>query len=137
MATTKSDNQYFEAVGRRKTATARVRITPASKMSYSINEKPLTDYFKTSELQKNISDVFSKGKIEQKFSVSVIVSGSGLASQSEAIRHGVARAILKFDADVKSDLKKLGYLKRDPRSKERRKAGMAGKARKKKQWSKR
>lgn len=134
---TKTDNKYFEAVGRRKTATARVRITPSSKMGYTINEKPLADYFKTNELQKVITDVFAKGKIEQKFDVSVKVFGSGLSAQSEAVRHGVARALIKLDEDLKSDLKKLGYLKRDPRSKERRKAGMAGKARKGKQWSKR
>lgn len=134
---TKTDNKYFEAVGRRKTATARVRITPSSKMAYTINEKPLADYFKTNELQKVITDVFAKGKIEQKFNVSVKVFGSGLSAQSEAVRHGVARALIKLDEDLKGDLKKLGYLKRDPRSKERRKAGMAGKARKAKQWSKR
>lgn len=134
---TKTDNKYFEAVGRRKTATARVRITPSSKMAYTINEKPLADYFKTNELQKVITDVFTKGKIEQKFNVSVKVFGSGLSAQSEAVRHGVARALIKLDEDLKGDLKKLGYLKRDPRSKERRKAGMAGKARKAKQWSKR
>lgn len=134
---TKTDNKYFEAVGRRKTATARVRITPSSKMGYTVNEKPLADYFKTNELQKVVTDVFTKGKIEHKFNVTVKVFGSGLAAQSEAVRHGVARALVKLDEDLKSDLKKLGYLKRDPRSKERRKAGMAGKARKGKQWSKR
>ncbi len=62
MATTK-ENKYIEAVGRRKTATARVRITPSSKMTYSVNDKPLADYFKTVELQKVITDVFTKGKI--------------------------------------------------------------------------
>ncbi len=136
MATTK-ENKYIETVGRRKTATARVRITPSSKMSYSVNEKPLADYFKTVELQRVITDVFTKGKIEEKFTVTAIVTGGGFAGQAEAVRHGVSRALVELDQEVKGDLKKLGYLKRDPRSKERRKAGMAGKARKKKQWSKR
>lgn len=136
MATNK-ENKYFEAVGRRKTATARVRITPSSKMSYVVNEKPLADYFKTIELQKIITDVFTKGKIEEKFTVSVLVSGSGPSSQAQAVRHGISRALVEINQEVKGDLKKLGYLKRDPRSKERRKAGMAGKARKRKQWSKR
>lgn len=136
MATTK-ENKYIETVGRRKTATARVRITPSSKMSYSVNEKPLADYFKTLELQKVITDVFTKGKIEDKFTVTAVVTGGGFAGQAEAVRHGVSRALVELNQEVKGDLKKLGYLKRDPRSKERRKAGMAGKARKKKQWSKR
>jgi len=136
MATTK-ENKYIGTVGRRKTATARVRITPGSKMSYTVNEKPLADYFKTIELQKIITDVFAKGKIEDKFAVTAIVSGGGVSSQAAAVRHGIARALVKLDQEVKGDLKKLGYLKRDPRSKERRKAGMAGKARKGKQWSKR
>lgn len=136
MATTK-ENKYIETVGRRKTATARVRLTPSSKMSYSVNEKPLADYFKTLELQKVITDVFTKGKIEDKFAVTAVVTGGGFAGQAEAVRHGVSRALVELNQEVKGDLKKLGYLKRDPRSKERRKAGMAGKARKKKQWSKR
>jgi len=136
MATTK-DTKYFGTVGRRKTATARVRITPASKMGYTINDKAFADYFKTTELQRTITDVFTKGKIEAKFTITAVVSGGGIASQADAIRHGISRALVKFDEEVKGDLKKLGYLKRDPRSKERRKAGMAGKARKKKQWSKR
>ncbi len=136
MATTK-ENKYFEAVGRRKTATARVRLTPASKMSYTVNDKALADYFKTVELQKVITDVFTKGKIEEKFAITAVVSGGGVASQAESVRHGVSRVLVEMNQEVKSDLKKLGYLKRDPRSKERRKAGMAGKARKKKQWSKR
>jgi small subunit ribosomal protein S9 len=134
---TKTDNKYYEAVGRRKTATARVRITPSSKMSYVINDKALAEYFRTGELQKTLTDTFSKTKIEDTFSVSVKVFGSGISAQAEAVRHGIARALVKLDEEHKSPLKKLGYLKRDPRSKERRKAGMAGKARKGKQWSKR
>lgn len=136
MATTK-ENKYIEAVGRRKTATARVRITPSSKMSYSVNEKALADYFKTAELQKVITDVFGKGKIEDKFTITAVVTGGGFAGQAAAVRHAISRALVELNQEVKGDLKKLGYLKRDPRSKERRKAGMAGKARKKKQWSKR
>jgi len=134
---TKTTNKYFEAVGRRKTATARVRITPATKTSYLVNDKALADYFKTIELQKTLTDVFTKGKVEEKFEISAKVYGSGISAQSEAVRHGIARALVKFDEETRGELKKLGYLKRDPRSKERRKAGMAQKARKGKQWSKR
>lgn len=134
---TKSDNRYIEAVGRRKTATARVRITPSSKMSWEVNGKPLAEYFYTSEMQKTIQEVFAKAKVEDKFAVTVRVSGSGINSQAEAVRHGLSRTLVMLDEDNKSVLKKLGFLKRDPRAKERRKAGMAGKARKGKQWSKR
>lgn len=134
---TKTTNKYFEAVGRRKTATARVRLTPSTKMSYLVNDKAIADYFKTNELQKTLTDVFTKGKVEEKFEISAKVYGSGISAQSEAVRHGIARALVKFDEENRGELKKLGYLKRDPRSKERRKAGMAQKARKGKQWSKR
>jgi small subunit ribosomal protein S9 len=135
---TKSENRYIEAVGRRKTATARVRLTPSSKMSYTINGKPLAEYFYTPGMQKTIQDVFTKSKIEDKFDITAQVSGSGMNAQVEAVRHGISRVLVKIDEETnKSVLKKLGYLKRDPRSKERRKAGMAGKARKGKQWSKR
>lgn len=136
MAATKTQN-YIEAVGRRKTSTARVRITEASKENYSINGRSLNEYFPVEDIRKKIQDVFSKLKLEQKFDVSVHVSGGGVASQADAIKLGVARALVKLDVENKTELRKLDLLKRDPRAKERRKAGNAGKARKKKQWSKR
>lgn len=129
--------RYIEAVGRRKTATARVRITPSTKTSFIVNDKLLEDYFGVADLRLVATEAFDKQKLEKKFSVIAKVNGGGIAAQAEAIRHGVTRALVKFDAELRTPLKKLGFLKRDPRSRERRKAGLAQAARKRKQWSKR
>jgi small subunit ribosomal protein S9 len=132
MATIKK--QYTETIGRRKTATARVRISAATKASYVINDKDLATYFPTEELQKIVTDPF---KIAEKaYAVSVHVKGSGIHSQAEAVRNGLARALVVEDESDKTKLKQEGFLKRDPRSKERRKFGLK-KARKAPQWSKR
>lgn len=128
--------KYFEAIGRRKTARARARITPASKASFSINGKDLATYFVTAELQAIAGAAFVGAKIEQKFSVSAMIEGGGIHSQAEALRHAISRALLEYDIELRKKLKKEGYLKRDPRAKERRKFGLK-KARKSPQWSKR
>lgn len=135
--TTATKEKYFEAVGRRKTATARVRLTPSAKQTITINDKTLAQYFPVVDLQKIVTEAFEKNTIEKKFSVSARVSGSGINSQAEAIRHGITRCLVEFDETLRTPLKKLGFLKRDPRSRERRKAGLAQAARKRKQWSKR
>jgi len=129
--------KYFEGLGRRKTAIARVRITPATANSYTVNDKTLADYFKVAELQNVATEAITKTKsLLEKFSVSVKVVGGGVASQAGAVRHGIARALLVYDIKLRKELKKAGYLKRDPRAKERRKFGLK-KARKSAQWSKR
>jgi small subunit ribosomal protein S9 len=128
--------KYIEAVGRRKTSTARVRIKEASKNSFVVNEKEMPVYFMTGELAKIVSDPFTKLKLEEKFDVSVKVSGGGIHSQAEAVRHGLSRALIERDEELRTKLKKVGFLKRDPRMKERRKFGLK-KARKAPQWSKR
>ncbi len=129
-------NKYIEQIGRRKTATARVRLTPASKASFIINDKDVHDYFQTSELLSIVNSAFSKADIANKYTITVKVSGSGIHSQAEAVRHGITRALVKEDEALRSSLKKLGFLKRDPRSKERKKFGLK-KARKGPTWSKR
>ena len=128
--------KYTEAVGRRKTATARVRITPAIKSSIVINDKDLTAYFSTKDLQLTASEALDKSKSTKKFKVTVIVKGGGINGQAEAVRHGIARAINELEPELRTNLKKAGFLKRDPRAKERRKFGLK-KARKAPQWSKR
>ncbi len=128
--------QYVEKIGRRKTSTSRVRLTPASKMSFTVNGKDVKDYFKTPALLKVVNDVTSLVKPDEKYEISVVVQGGGIHSQAEAVRHGLARFFAELLDDSKSKLKKEGYLKRDPRSKERRKFGLK-KARKAPQWSKR
>jgi len=99
-----------------------------------INEKTLEGYFGIKELQTIVVEPFSK--ISEKFSVSARINGGGIHSQAESLRHGIARALVKYKAELRKDLKKAGYLKRDPRAKERRKFGLK-KARKAPQWSKR
>ena len=127
---------YTEAVGRRKTATARVRLFKSDKQIIHVNGKDLTEYFPTAILQDTVREPFKKADLPQEFSVSVHVNGGGLSAQSEAIRHGVSRAIVEISEETHIPLKKAGFLKRDPRMKERKKFGLR-KARRAPQWSKR
>lgn len=129
--------QYIEGIGRRKTATARVRITKSSEQRIIINDKPLAEYFYAPTLQKNILAIFeTKDAGIDTYDVSAKVQGGGLSAQSDAIKLGVARALVKEKADRRGVLKKAGALKRDPRSVERKKFGLL-KARKRPQWAKR
>lgn len=130
----KNTEKYIETVGRRKTSVARVRITPASKTTFLVNEKELDGYFSTKEMQNIVKQPLSE--IKDKFKITAKIKGGGIHSQSEALRHGIARALVSFNLELRKNLKKSGYLKRDPRSKERRKFGLK-KARKAPQWSKR
>lgn len=126
--------RYIESVGRRKTSVARVRLTPSSKTSVLVNEKALEQYFPTQMLQKTVLSAFDH--TTDKFSVTAKMNGGGISSQSEALRHGISRALVSFDPQSRTKLKVKGFLKRDPRAKERRKFGLK-KARKAPQWSKR
>lgn len=128
--------KYFEAVGRRKTAIARVRLFPGAKAGYEINGKALEAYFPVKEMQETVTEAITNGKAAEKFHVTAKIVGGGISAQSEAMRHGIARALMVYDIEIRGRLKKLGYLKRDPRAKERRKFGLK-KARKSPQWSKR
>lgn len=125
---------YTEAVGRRKTATARVRITAAKSASMTVNGKTAEEYF---PLQVMVKNAFaSMQAVGATYAVSAKVQGGGLKSQAESIRLGVARAIIEIVPEQRKDLKVRGYLKRDPRAKERKKFGLKG-ARRAPQWSKR
>ena len=134
---TDSKNKYIEGVGRRKTSTCRVRITPAKSTSITVNGKKLEEYFKS---QAHINAVMSVLKTADAgigdYEISVHISGSGLSAQADAIRLGIARALVAENLDRRTALKKEGYLKRDPRSVERKKFGLR-KARRRPQWSKR
>jgi small subunit ribosomal protein S9 len=132
----KSDKKYIEAVGRRKTSVARVRMTPATKASYEINGKSLADYFDHANLIDIVEAPFNEEEVVGKYAVTVRVKGGGTNSQAESIRLGISRCLVSEDAELRKPLKKLGFLKRDPRSKERKKPGLR-KARKRPQWSKR
>ena len=128
--------RYYEATGRRKTAVARVRLFTRGDREFIVNSKPYADYFSTHELQKIVAGALRKMKSLERFRVVVKVRGGGKVAQAEAARHGTARALIKFNSEYRKRLKKAGYLKRDPRMKERKKYGLK-KARRAPQWSKR
>jgi small subunit ribosomal protein S9 len=128
--------KYFESTGRRKTSVARVRLFAASKQSIVINDKDLATYFPTKELARVATEAFETSKTSNKFKVTAVIKGGGISSQAQALRHAIARALTVSERDLRAPLKKAGFLKRDPRAKERRKFGLK-KARKAPQWSKR
>lgn len=113
---------------------ARVRITPALKTTVSVNGKELDAYFPTLTLRKTVLSAFND--IGEKFLVTAMLKGGGISSQAQALRHGLSRALVTSDPHLRGQLKIKGFLKRDPRAKERRKFGLK-KARKAPKWSKR
>ena len=127
---------YIEAVGRRKEAVARDRITKSSRLSFTINGRELSAYFPTDALRRIATEAISGEAGKEHFTITAVVRGGGTAGQAEAVRHGIARALIKHDLSLRRGLKQAGFLKRDPRVKERRKFGLK-KARKAPQWSKR
>ncbi|KKR88786.1 MAG: 30S ribosomal protein S9 [Candidatus Wolfebacteria bacterium GW2011_GWA2_42_10] len=126
---------YFEAVGRRKTAIARVRLY-TRKNGFIVNEKDPAKYFPLLSQRKEIIAPIEKMKIGDKLGVIVRVKGGGLSAQAEAVRLGIARALVKFNQDFKKRLRRVGYLTRDSRMVERKKYGRH-KARRGHQWRKR
>lgn len=128
-------DRYFEAVGRRKTAVARVRVF-IRKGGLTINNKDYRQYFPIFRLQQTAFSPLEKTKLNTKLDVIAKVSGSGPSSQAEAVRHGLARSLILFNPALKPVLKSLGYLKRDSRMVERKKYGLK-KARRAPQWAKR
>lgn len=134
--TKKAAATYIEAVGRRKRAIARVRAAEASKMTVVVNKRPLEEYFMTPKLRAVALSPVEREGFVGKYTLSVVVKGGGINAQAEAVRHGLARILVKEDAEAKKELKKLGFLKRDSRKKERKHFGLK-KARKASQWSKR
>lgn len=131
-----SPSRYLEGVGRRKTAVARVRLTQGAG-EVKVNDRKLTDYFQASQQQKKVLSPFEAAALEaKKFNLSVHVVGGGVNAQAEAVRHGLARAIVIFQEDTKKKLREAGYLTRDSRMVERKHYGKK-KARRSPQWSKR
>lgn len=127
---------YYYALGRRKSATARVRLTKG-KGNITINSKPAAEYFENSKtLLNELQRPFAVLEIENKYDVSAVVSGGGHVGQVDAIRLGTAKALAVMDESLKSTLRRADQLGRDPREKERKKPGLKG-ARKKRQFTKR
>lgn len=127
---------YVTAVGRRKTASARVKLTPAKENSVTVNGQSAREYFKTATRESVTGDVFRAGEWKENYEVLARVQGGGVAAQAEAVRHAMARALTKMEEGSRPVLKLAGFLKRDPRAVERKKPGLR-KARKSPQWSKR
>jgi len=129
-------NQYFYALGRRKSSTARVRLQ-GGKGTITVNGKPAEEYFAGSEyLLNELNKPFTALQQENKFEISAVVSGGGHAGQIDAIRLGISKALVLMNEDLKGTLKRADLLSRDPRKKERKKFGLKG-ARKQRQFTKR
>ncbi|HET8670747.1 MAG TPA: 30S ribosomal protein S9 [Candidatus Saccharimonadales bacterium] len=129
-------NNYFYALGRRKAATARVRLQ-GGKGTITVNGKPAREYFTGSEsLLNELEKPFAVLQQENKFDISAVVTGGGHAGQIDAIRLGISKALALMNEDLKGTLKRADLLSRDPREKERKKFGLKG-ARKQRQFTKR
>lgn len=116
--------QYFEGVGRRKSATARVRIYPGGTGEFVVNDKPLADYFPRVGDMADLAKPFTATESEGRFDVTVKVKGGGVSGQVGAVRLGLARALLEYDPELRPVLRQRGLLTRDARVKERKKPGL-------------
>lgn len=128
--------QYYEGVGRRKEATARVRIYPGGEGNIVVNDRPLEDYFSRPMDIIHLKAPLEVTETEGRYDISVLVNGGGIKGQAGAVQLGIARALLKADPDLRPPLRQGGYLTRDARVKERKKPGLK-KARKAPQYTKR
>jgi len=127
---------YVSAIGRRKTAVARVRLMKAKEESVMVNGMPAKEYFHTDERTRTAHESLKAAELDGVYAVTAKVAGGGIAAQADALRMGIARAATKVNANTRGTLKAAGFLSRDARAKERKKPGLV-KARKRKQWSKR
>ena len=126
---------YFAGTGRRKTSVARVRLYNGTG-NVTVNGRDIDDYFGLDTLKYIIRQPLELTNLTGKFDVVVNVNGGGLSGQAGAVRHGIARALLLYDENLRAELKKAGFLTRDPRMKERKKYGLKA-ARRAPQFSKR
>ena len=131
-----TDEQYFEGIGRRKTATARVRLYPGGSGKILVNDRPLEDYFPRPVDRHHLLEPLKATETEGRFDITVKVKGGGISGQAGAVRLGIARALLKVDPNLRPVLRKGGFLTRDARVKERKKPGLK-RARKAPQYTKR
>jgi small subunit ribosomal protein S9 len=129
-------DRYFETIGRRKTAVARIRLFTKGDKEFLVNNKKYQDYFVMPEDQEMAVASMKKMKCLDKFRVTVKVKGGGHSAQAEAIRHGTARILVDFNNNFRKRLRKAGFLTRDPRMRERKKFGLR-RARRAPQWAKR
>ena len=128
-------SQIHYATGRRKTSSARVYLTKG-KGDITVNSKPLSEYFGRQVAQMLVMQPLKLTELDEKVNIKVMVKGGGSFGQAGAIRHGISRALIDYDEELRPQLKKAGLLTRDPRKVERKKPGLK-KARKSSQFSKR
>ena len=129
------ENNYYYGTGRRKSSVARVRVYPGTG-KITINDRDINDYFGLETLKLIVRQPLALTGTTEKFDIVVRVAGGGVTGQAGAIRHGLSRALLQFDENLRPALKKAGFLTRDPRMKERKKYGLKA-ARRASQFSKR
>ena len=127
--------QVFQATGKRKSAIAQVRLA-SGEGKITVNRRPLDDYFGRETSRMIVNQPFEVIEMQAQFDADVNVRGGGVAAQASAIRHGIARALLEMNPELRTSLKKVGFLTRDSREVERKKYGRH-KARKRPQYSKR
>ena len=127
---------YFYGTGRRKSSVARVRVYANGTGKITINDRDIDDYFGLDTLKLIVRQPLALTSTEGKFDIVCTVAGGGVTGQAGAIRHGLSRALLQYDAELRTALKKAGFLTRDPRMKERKKYGLKA-ARRAPQFSKR
>ena len=131
-----SKKKYFYGTGRRKSSVARVRVFENGTGSITINGRDINDYFGLDTLKLVVNQPLVTTATVGKFDIVVTVAGGGVSGQAGAIRHGLSRALLQYDENLRPELKKAGFLTRDPRMKERKKYGLKA-ARRAPQFSKR
>lgn len=132
----KLKGKYIHAIGRRKTATAQIRLYRGGQGAVTVNGLKASQYFKEGELFSIINQPLKQAGLAKDFNITIIISGGGRKSQAEAVRHGLARALLEVNPQLRPALKAKGWIKRDARKKERKKPGLK-KARRAPQWAKR
>jgi small subunit ribosomal protein S9 len=131
-----ADTLYYEGLGRRKTATARVRLHTGGRGNFTVNDKPIQEYFTRDPDQFHVNEALKVTGTDGRFNVTVKVLGGGVTGQAGAVRLGMARALLKVDPEYRKVLREHGLLTRDSRAKERKKPGLK-RARKAPQYTKR
>ena len=135
MTTTSSKRQYFYSAGKRKTAIARVKLFDGGTGTFTVNGMPLKEYFAGLQCENAVAPLAIIGA-KTGYDVDAQVQGGGKTSQSDAIRHGISRALLLANPEIRPELKRAGFLRRDSRIKERKKPGLH-RARRAPQWQKR
>ena len=129
-------DKYFQAIGRRKSAVAQVRVTPGGNGTITVNDRPIEQYFKTGELRRVVTRPLKETGKTESVDISVKASGGGVSGQADATSLGITRALMLLEGSLRPALKAAGLVTRNPRKKERKKPGKHG-ARRSPQWRKR